>query len=151
MEGELLRSLRMKGLTNGTPEAVGKIDRTLTNGKESVVVSGLKMKDDEVSGETLTEEELEKLGQFSVKKAEDLARKISSGTIEASPYVYGGGFGCKYCAFYGVCGQDRKLRTLEYRPLEEKGLEDIVGEPGKESGTADDGDGHGTAPETIEN
>jgi hypothetical protein len=43
--------------------------------------------------------------------------------------VYGSGFGCKYCAFYGVCGQDRKLRTLEYRPLEEKGLEDIVGEP----------------------
>ena len=146
----------MKGLTNGTPEAVGKIDRTLTNGKESVVVSGLKMKDDEVSGETLTEEELEKLGQFSVKKAEELARKISSGTIEASPYVYGSGFGCKYCAFYGVCGQDRKLRTLEYRPLEEKGLEDIVGEPqaadtgeepGKGSGPADTGE----EPGTIEN
>ena len=133
VQGDLLKKLRMNGLTNEDPEAIDKIDRTVKEGLNSVVVSGLSMKNGEADGAVLSEENLEKLGAFSVKKAEELAREISQGVIEAAPYRYEGNYGCKYCDYYSICGQDRRLRTMDPRELEEKTLEAIVSNGSDES------------------
>ena len=133
VEDRIFGKLRMNGLTNSACDAAGRVDSLAAAGESSTVVAGLERADEETfkGASVVSGEELTGLGAFSVRKAAELSKEIAAGKIEASPYEDGDTSACKYCDYRTVCGQDRRIRSYERRPLEKKELNDILGGTGK--------------------
>ena len=74
-----------------------------------------------------SEEEMQWLMDFAVKKAEELAEQIKSGSISASPAVdkYGAG-PCDYCDYAGICRKDPVTSAKRMRIKEPMSFEELI-------------------------
>ena len=144
-EQRVSEKLRMAGVTNSDQDAASKLDTEL----KGRVVPGLQFKGDGTpyaDANTASSEELRALGEFSLKKAKELAEEVVSGKIPVLPYQYQKKNGCEYCSFKGICGFDRLIFGYQYKTLLPKKLEHLVGETPPEE-TAEETPGEGAAEE----
>ena len=128
-EEAIAKELQLSGITNSDDTALRLIDQNIDT--DPTVVKGLKKKKDGefYTGAAVAEAaEMNRLGAFTLKKAQALADEMVSGHIEVSPYAYGQESSCTYCAFRGVCGFDDRIEGYHKRKLRKKELQDLTGE-----------------------
>ena len=116
---ELLRQLRMNGISSSDPEALSHLDRPLFeqgNGESTVVP--LKLKEGTIqarSSKTADEESLSALSDTVSHTIRTMTEEILNGEISAKPYRNTQGEACEYCPYHSVCGFDRRLPGFSYR------------------------------------
>lgn len=110
-------SLRMSGIVNEGEDVITRLDGAF-DGKSQVIPVERK-KDGSLGSHsaTLSEEELKTISNYVNQKIKGLGQQILQGRIEKSPYAYGTGTGCDYCAYRSVCGFQEQLPGYEQKKL----------------------------------
>jgi ATP-dependent helicase/nuclease subunit B len=65
----------------------------------------------------LTENDFQRLMDFSIEKAVDTGQRILTGEISANPFKYGNLSGCGYCAYKSVCRFDPVINAKDYNMM----------------------------------
>ncbi|MBP5159862.1 MAG: PD-(D/E)XK nuclease family protein, partial [Lachnospiraceae bacterium] len=114
--------LKMTGLSNSMPEAIGVQDGEMTyeNGhlREKAVSAVINVSTDANSildkKVVASTKDITALTAHLEEKMEQACEEILSGETGAVPYKYGGHTGCEYCDYSGICGFGDEGRR-EYR------------------------------------
>ncbi|MBQ6550236.1 MAG: PD-(D/E)XK nuclease family protein [Lachnospiraceae bacterium] len=128
-ELEIRKELRLKGPTNGTPDA---LRLTAPDDQLSEVISGVRVKKDGSfykNSTVLSSREFEELGRFARDKALALSGEMTSGRIPVNPYKAEKDNGCTFCPYAGVCGFDERIEGFSKKRLRKKKLSDLTGHP----------------------
>ena len=104
---EVRKSLKMKGVVNGSPEVVALMDKDLAPGVKSDVIPVTYKKDStpDSRSKIYDEDELKLILDFAEHRMDTLMEDIMSGDIDASP-VYkrkANVTPCTYCDYESVC------------------------------------------------
>lgn len=128
-EEDILKEMRLEGITLDGSYHIGLIDGEMADGKElkaqadSKVIKLKTKKDGEPSSITrlYSSEEIHRLTDNAEFEIEKYKNKILEGEISPKPYSLGKDKGCTYCEYRGLCGFDLKLPDYNYnrlRPIE---------------------------------
>lgn len=127
----ILKKLRMNGLVNGDPAALGHLDHRLDFGGGGSVDSSVvpvSIKDDAIvmrRSSVAGEERFAALGAFVNQKMRRMGREILDGRVSVSPYKNGMRTACDFCPYHSVCGFDLKTEGYGFRRLDSPGAEEI--------------------------
>lgn len=127
----ILKKLRMNGLVNGDPAALGHLDHRLDFGGDGSVDSSVvpvSIKDDAIvmrRSSVAGEERFAALGAFVNQKMRRMGREILDGRVSVSPYKNGMRTACDFCPYHSVCGFDLKTGGYGFRRLDSPGAEEI--------------------------
>ena len=127
----ILKKLRMNGLVNADPEALGHLDHRLDFGGTGSVDSSVvpvSLKDDAIvmrRSAVAGEERFAALGAFVNQKMKRMGREILDGRVSVSPYKNGPRTACDFCPYHSVCGFDLKTEGYGFRRLDHPGAEEI--------------------------
>ena len=131
---EILKKLRMNGLVNGRPEALGHLDHRLAFGEGGTVdstVVPVSLKNEEIverKSSVAGESRFAALGAFVNRKLTGMGREILDGCISVSPYKDGMRTACDYCPYHSVCGFDVKADGFQFRRFDSLSPEEIWAE-----------------------
>ena len=131
---EILKQLRMNGLVNGRPEALGHLDHRLAPGEGGTVdstVVPVSLKNEEIverKSSVAGEARFAALGSFVHRKLTEMGREILDGCISVSPYKDGTRTACDYCPYHSVCGFDAKTDGFRFRRFDSLSPEEIWAE-----------------------
>lgn len=125
-EDEAEKYIRLRGVTNSSEEAVEATEHDME--KSSTVVESLKIGKNGIAGTVCAAEDLEKLTEFSVRKAGDTGRLIREGEIGIQPYTQS----CEYCPYASVCRYTPRTAGYNYRAFKKKRkLDDLIADIGE--------------------
>lgn len=123
---QIEKQLRMKGVVNGEPDIISRLDKYMED-KSDVIPVELK-KDGSFSARSsvLSGEELKTVSGYVSRKIADIGRQILDGSIALDPYEKGNEEACTFCSFKRVCGFDLSLPGCEKRKLEDMDRQDAL-------------------------
>ncbi len=130
VEGELLKKLKLKGLTNDRAEVVKILTESqkMADKKIDSNISPVSVKKDgslKEGGNTLTDEQMNMVTDYTLKKNLDSASQILQGQVKVRPYSYKKKEACEYCPYSGVCGFSPDL-GYRYNYLTASNKEEIL-------------------------
>ncbi len=125
LDREVLKRLRMNGLSNSDPAVIEHMDHLYSGGSDVIPVSFRDGILTEAHSSVADEKQLERLRDFVRERAGRSGGEILSGRIAADPYRKGTETACDYCPYHSVCGFDPKLPGQGYRRLRRIGTDEI--------------------------
>lgn len=119
IEGELLKSFKMKGLLLGDEEAVRLMDTTVDSGHSKIVSAGLK----KAGGfypysQIASEDEFDVLRKHVRRTFKKIGDEMVSGKVDIAPYQLKDKKPCRFCSFKPVCQFDESLEENTFVTLE---------------------------------
>lgn len=117
---DMLRELRMKGLSSEDPGILDRMDHNAGGVKNPSIVFPLSYNKDgscSKNSAVTSEENLRLMLDFTREKMQEIGDRILEGEAAIRPYVLGNKKGCEYCAYRAVCGFDERIWGYEYRKL----------------------------------
>lgn len=114
---KLLSELRMNGIVNENEEVIEKLDSSFFD--KSIIIPVERKKNGDLSSRSscLSNEDMDLVFQYVMKKIKTTGRQILDGDISVNPYVKGSKNACEYCNFKGVCGFDVKIPGYKKKEL----------------------------------
>ncbi len=129
---EIEKQLRMKGVVNGEPDIVSRLDKYMEDRSDVIPVERKKDGSFTARSSVLSADDLKTVSGYVSRKIADIGRNILDGTIALNPYEKGNEEACTYCGFKHVCGFDISLPGCDKRRLEnmdrQEALERIAGQ-----------------------
>ena len=116
---QIEKQLRMKGVVNGEPDIVSRLDKYMEDKSDVIPVERKKDGSFSARSSVLSGEELKTVSGYVSRKIADIGRRILDGDISLKPYEKGSEEACTYCSFKRVCGFDLSLPGCEKRRLED--------------------------------
>lgn len=139
-EEKAAAELRLNGVLLYQEGAVEATERALSG--SSQVVAGLMRKKDDTLKENprlLTNEQMELLLRFAMRRAAEIASELLSGRAEAAPVKQGQGTACAYCDYKSVCRFDTRLPGCRVRQVKKRSQQEFF------RALAHNGEGEGDA------
>ncbi len=126
-EEELLKAMRMEGLTNASREVLLHGEKEFTSGKSRLLQQVELDKEGELkeNGAVAGSRQMENLMDYALQKATDLGRGMFEGHMRVNPYVYGKKSPCDYCLYRTICGFDDEVKGYHKRQLYQRKAEDM--------------------------
>lgn len=115
---QIEKQLRMKGVVNGEPDIVSRLDKYMEDKSDVIPVERKKDGSFSARSSVLSEDELKTVSSYVSRKIADIGREILDGSIVLNPYEKGDEEACTYCSFKKVCGFDLSLPGCDKRKLE---------------------------------
>jgi ATP-dependent helicase/nuclease subunit B len=116
---KITAEMKMKGLTAFDPLALRMTDYKLSNENGIIIPSSAsdviaaKLKKDgqpDRYSELVDTELFKRFGEFSVKKADEIGRRLLSGEVSIKPKSNSKGDApCAFCKYHGICGFDTRV------------------------------------------
>ena len=117
VEKEIMRRLRLDGLTVGEDDIIGMHDISMVAedgsrvpGSSSVIYYECK-KDGNLAktseNKVVDTETFDKVNRIASEKAKSIAEEILQGKVTVNPYEYGQENACSYCPYVSICKFDR--------------------------------------------
>jgi ATP-dependent helicase/nuclease subunit B len=116
---KITAEMKMKGLTAFDPLALRMTDYKLSNENGIIIPSSAsdviaaKLKKDgqpDRYSELVDTELFKRFGEFSVKKADEIGRRLLSGEVSIKPKSNSKGDApCEFCKYHGICGFDTRV------------------------------------------
>lgn len=126
IEEQIADKLRMRGVVNGEPGIVERLDGG--NWSKSDVIPVERKKDGtfSVRSSVLSGGDLKTVSRYVSEKIGKIGREILDGKISLNPYEMGGEEACTWCAFRRVCGFEASLPGCGKRKLEDMGSREAL-------------------------
>lgn len=126
IQDAILAELRLDGIVNSDEEVISHLDRDM--GRNSLVIPVGKNNDNSFTkySKAYSEEDFEVISEYVKKTVNHIEERMRGGDIAASPYEMGGGRGCDYCQFKGICRFDEKIPGCDYRRLGRLSDEEVL-------------------------
>ncbi len=124
---EILKELRLDGLSRWEGEILGLLDSSLVfSGKSQVIPVSVK-KDGFLSkySRVAGREDFQIIRSFTERKVQEIGREILKGNTEARPYRMDKKTACDFCPYRGFCGFDERLPGFSYRRIAQRTEEEI--------------------------
>lgn len=117
LEQELLKALRVKGVTLDSPEAICLAEESAQG---HLIPARLTQRGVPYSNPlVISRERMQQLFDLAERRIVEFASRILAGEVEASPFRYGSGdSGCGFCRYHVVCQFDPQVAGDHYRLLE---------------------------------
>lgn len=123
---QIEKQLRMKGVVNGEPDIVSRLDRFMEDKSDVIPVERKKDGGYSARSSVLDSQELKTVSGYVSRRIADIGRKILDGSISLNPYEKGSEEACTYCSFKKVCGFDLSLPGCEKRKLEDMDRQEVL-------------------------
>ena len=120
LEAEIRDQFKMQGLILADSNVVRSMDKSIDESKKSKVIEASLSDPNTVkaSEKTVTNEEFQKLLNYTQELLKKISNEILSGKIAINPTFEVGSQGstpCQWCSYKNICGFDPKLKGNKYR------------------------------------
>jgi ATP-dependent helicase/nuclease subunit B len=128
-EKKLFEQFKMRGLLLGDEEAVRLMDRTMEEGKWSLIVPAQITKKGgfHAKSSIVSEEDFYRLRLHIRNLFQSIGTDIANGVVDISPYKLSDKTPCQFCSFKSVCQFDDALEENQYRLLIPQSKNEIIG------------------------
>lgn len=118
IEEQIKKQFRMKGIILSDINIVRKMDKDLETGASSIIPVYIDTKNNISTQKSscATQEEFEKLQEYTLKTIKEIAKEIFDGIIEIKPYYKNKKTGCDYCNYKAICQFNSNNNTYNYIP-----------------------------------
>lgn len=130
IEEKIKNNFKMKGLILADVKVAKMQDNNLVPSTTSKLIPAYMDKDGNLSpkkSKIASKEEFEKLQKYVTKTIEEIAGEILEGNIKVKPYYKDKKTPCEYCTYKSMCGFNSGIIKSEYRFINKKTKEDLVG------------------------
>ena len=107
IEEELKKQFKMKGLILADVKVIKMMDKTLETGASKIIPAYIDKKGNisEKKSKALTQEQFERLQEYTQKLIKEISMEILSGSIKIEPYynMKTGKTPCEYCNYKSIC------------------------------------------------
>jgi len=114
---EILKSLKLNGLVNESPQVVENMDKQMLKKSNIIPVSYKKDGSPDQYASVASKEQFEVLSSYVNQKIRNLGNRMLSGETSISPYEQKNRTACDYCEYKAICGFDTKVAGMKYRRL----------------------------------
>ena len=130
IEEKIKNNFKMKGLILADVKIAKMQDNGLMPSTASKIIPAYLDKEGNLSpkkSSIATKEEFEKLQKYVNKTIKEIADEILNGNIALKPYYKNKKTPCEYCTYKNMCGFNSGIFKTEYRFINKKTKEDILG------------------------
>ena len=131
---QIEKQLRMKGVVNGEPDIINRLDKYMEDKSDVIPVERKKDGSFSARSSVLSGDELRTVSGYVSRKIADIGRKILDGDIALEPYEKGNEDACTYCSFKQVCGFDLSLPGCDKRKLEDMDRQEALEKMARQEG-----------------
>jgi len=138
IEKELIKSYKMNGYFIEDKELIEKLDKKISEEKESTIAKIKLNKDESVSksSHTLDKKSFDILMRVINEKIKKIGEEILSGKILIKPYKIGKKTPCSWCLYKDICQFDSSMPDNDYNTIlkiNKKNFEKIIQETGEKN------------------
>ncbi|WAH39165.1 PD-(D/E)XK nuclease family protein [Alicyclobacillus dauci] len=132
----LRKALRPQGYMNADPQAIVAMDKQLPSGGSELFAEVYKQDGEfRKSAKVWTDEAWRGVLEYTVERVKAIAKELASGSIPVRPYLYSHtDRACTHCEFAAVCHFEPTDHAQFYRVLQERKIDDILGEQSEPQG-----------------
>ena len=133
---EILKVLKMDGLSREEEEILTLLDRTVSPGGRSSVIPVGYNKNGSLAwySKVAGKEDFDVIQKYTDQKIRQLGRRMLDGETEISPCITEKKESCTYCPYHGICGFDERIPGFSYRRLPKMTQEEVMKYMKKEMG-----------------
>lgn len=105
IEEQIRKQFKMKGIVLSDINIIRKMDKELDKGASNIIPVYIDSKDNISTQKSscATQEEFEKLQEYTLKTIKEIAKEIFEGIIDIKPYYKNKKTGCDYCNYKAIC------------------------------------------------
>ena len=125
---EILKALRMDGLSRNEEEILSLLDQTFAPGKHSSVIPVAYNKNGNLAwySKVAQKEDFEVIQKYTDRKIRQIGRQILDGATDVSPCLTDKKDSCTYCPYHGICGFDERIPGFSYRRFRKLSQEEVL-------------------------
>lgn len=125
---EILKALKMDGLSRNEGEILSLLDRTVPPGGRSSVIPVGYNKSGSLAwySKVAEKEDFEVIQRYTDRKIREIGRRMLAGETAVSPCLTEKRDSCAYCPYHGICGFDERIPGFSYRRLSKLSQEEIM-------------------------
>ena len=125
---EILKALKMDGLSRNEGEILSLLDRTVPPGGRSSVIPVGYNKNGSLAwySKVAEKEDFEVIQRYTDRKIREIGRRMLAGETAVSPCLTEKRDSCAYCPYHGICGFDERIPGFSYRRLSKLSQEEIM-------------------------
>ena len=125
---EILKALRMDGLSRNEEEILSLLDQTFAPGKHSSVIPVAYNKNGNLAwySKVAQKEDFDVIQRYTDRKIRQIGRQILDGATDVSPCLTDKKDSCTYGPYHGICGFDERIPGFSYRRFRKLSQEEVL-------------------------